>query len=312
MAIPLRKHRMLVQPYTAGPLVWGTGVNDVHSVYGEGDPLRVTGRNQSGEPRTAPQDADQEATHQRDLWGYTDDDWSYLNPAPPRELMYPQASWDEGASGANPAAASASFPTQPQTTPSRRDNVAQGFPAWGNRPWRGNTIWRGHKAPNNVYTEGDVQNDAQNLPTETVSEGWLNKAVSGKVARSKPSDQSQLIVQTSQVQRFRERNNQHAVARATDDARAGIQSRVQPQKENVYSTGERLADMFPRQQDIILRPFWYRRAGTGPVEYLDPNAMFVSAPYERIPPSDPSLGIPEPATAQGDTYGYTAEDQFYA
>jgi hypothetical protein len=147
------------------------------------------------------------------------------------------------------------------------------------------------------------------LPSETVSEGWLNKP-HGMIADAKPSDPSQYEMQTSMRQRYRTRNNDLAVGRSTDAPRSGIESRIAGMKLKVYSGGERHYDMFPRQQDDIPRPFYYRTAGTGVAAEMAPNAMFVQEPIQRVPPPDPSLGDSE-LDVSGD-YGYTPEDTYYA
>jgi hypothetical protein len=151
---------------------------------------------------------------------------------------------------------------------------------------------------------------ADSLPSETVSEGWLNKAKDGKLADARTSDPSQYEIQTSMTQRYQTRVNNAAVARGTDNERASIESRTAPQKVKHFSGEERHYDMFPAQQTEILRPFLYRKAGTGPEQYLEPNEMYVATAIQRVPPPDPSLGVTE--TDSSLDYGYTDEDYFYA
>jgi len=147
------------------------------------------------------------------------------------------------------------------------------------------------------------------VPTETVSEGWLNKPKEGDVARAKPSDPAQYEIQTSMTQRFAARGNDHAVMRNTDAARHQIRSRVQRQRSPVYSGEERHYDMDPRQQHPDReRPFYFRTAGTGDQDWMVHNATWDINAVQRTPPPDPYIG---PTEAQVE-YGYTNEDYFYA
>jgi hypothetical protein len=285
MAIPLQGQwkRLNSVPY-AGASVWGTGVNPVHGIYGEGPPLRVIGRNEQS-PSVQPINQSLDASDPEELWGYTlDINWRFsdfvADDRPP---------WNE----------------QP---PQFRSNVDH-HPAWNQSPDANNTFrgrWGGaHRKDQKL---------ADSLPSETVSEGWLNK-VTGTAANSVPSDYSQLIVTTSQVQRYKTRVNNAAVDRATDAPRAPIESRVEGQVVKSYSGQEpgspRYYDMTPYQADVMLRPFRYRTGGTDDPAKMAPNEMYVNSPMQRIPPPDPSMGIGEPASPGAD-YGYTGEDSFYA
>jgi hypothetical protein len=113
------------------------------------------------------------------------------------------------------------------------------------------------------------------------------------------------------VQRYRDRNNDHAVSRGTDHPRFAISSRVTGQKLKFFSGEERHYDMFPFQQEEIHRPFWYRTAGTGWPWQMRANELDQRVPIQRTPPSDPALGAQETSLATTD-YGYTGEDGFYA
>lgn len=272
------------QPYS-GASVWGTGANQVHALYGspadrllplnprEGEAQSNPDRTQAGEgrPDTTPDTA---------LWGYQPEDMPQLT------YLY----YDDRPS----------FGTETANTKVR--SSSQGHPpidATGSAKSRFRGLMEGaHRV---------FQKNVDGYPSETVSEGWLNKATSD-VAISEPADPSQVFMQTSETQRFRTRTNTASVERATDEPRASIDSRVQPMIAKVYSTGERLEDMFPYQQDEIPRPFYFRTAGTGDPTYMQPNEMWDVGPIQRTPPPDPSLGPDETDVA----YGYTPEDQFYA
>lgn len=165
------------------------------------------------------------------------------------------------------------------------------------------------------------------IPTETVNEGWINKAASGMDEGTypddytQPPDDSQLWVQTSEVQRTKEMVNTRAIQRDTDDARTPIASRLAPMKLKVYSGQEpfvpnqsdtyRAYDMFPYQMDDVPRPFYYRTAGTGPQDYLTSNDQFNRQGLQRTPPPDPSMGTPDTQLSDNSEYGYSQEDTGY-
>jgi hypothetical protein len=272
------------QPYS-GASVWGTGANQIHAVYGSPadrlQPLNPReGEPTPNDPRTSPGEGQRDTTPDTSYWGYNPDgipqlDYIYYDDRP-------------------------SFGTDSENSKVRSD--AQGHPPV-NASGRAKSAFRSlMEGAHRIY-----QKDVNGYPSETVSEGWLNKAT-GDVAYAKPADDSQVFMQTSMVQRFRTRTNTLSVERGTDEPRASIDSRVEPMIVKEYSTGERLYDMFPYQQDEIPRPFYYRTAGTGDADYMLPNEMWEVGPIQRTPPPDPDLG---PLSTDLD-YGYTGEDQFYA
>jgi hypothetical protein len=266
-------------PYT-NATVWGTGINPIHASYGEGEPVRVTGRNDDQPETHAPFTANPQFLELGPDWGYTNED------APGTHFI--QDHWPDWSDTITH--------TRAQNTTDR--------PAWnasGMVKTRIRSIFDGARKAN--------YKDADSLPSETVSEGWVNKP-KGQPADAEPSDPSQYEMQTSMTQRYLTRDNGAAVARATDVDRSPIKSRVTGQKLKFYSGEERHYDMFPFQQDQMLRPFLYRKAGTGPEENMLPNEMFVATPIQRVPPPDASLGVSE--TDSSLDYGYTQEDYFYA
>jgi hypothetical protein len=281
-AVKRNFNQYLSQPY-ADRRVWGTGINPIHQFYGS-DQLRVPGRQNEGPVRQKPASAIPGFVETAPPWGYSHEDvvagytntYLFYDGRPPIGTDSPQ--W-RGQDVSQP----------PVDATGAIKNFFRGL--WGGA----------HRT---------TEKTANQIPVETVSEGWLNKP-KGTPADSKPADQSQVFIQTSQVQRYKTRNNQAAQMRDTDDARSDIQSRVVGQKLKVYSGQERHYDMFPYQQRDILRPFWFRRAGTGPQYWLAPNEMYLSEPIQRTPPPDPYLGPPETAIEAPD-YGYTSEDQSYA
>lgn len=266
-----------LQPY-ATAAVWGTGISPIHSIYGEGPPIRVLGRpGEEGSAGYEGQPAGDSVPQQwiaTDMWGYRSSDDRTNNYVDYDD----RPNWGE---------------QPPQYRGDIDDHPSVGESAESFREQHGGA----HRFRQKL---------ADALPNETVTEGWRNKP-KGRAADAEPSADSQLIVQTSMRQRYQTRNNDHAVARATDDPREVIHSRVVGQKLKIYSGEERHEDMFPYQQEIILRPFWYRSAGTGDPAMMEPNEMFQSTPVIRQPPPDPSMGINEEESG----YGYTTEDPGY-
>lgn len=269
----------------SGPLVWGTGVNQVHYYYGQADDRGpVTLR--EGEV-TPPFAGVPDPLVAHDLWGYQPEDSTYTG------MEYDdRPNW-----GQQPENFRGNTGNQPPWIASGgRSNMFRSIFGGAYRTFRG---------VSQAFSPTQYQ-----IPSETVTEGWRNKP-KGDPANAVPSSQAQLERQTSMQQRYQTRDNTAAVDRGTDDPRAPIASKVTGQKLKIYSGGERHYDMLPKVQDIIPRPFWYRSAGTGPWYYMAPNELWDIDPIERIPPPDPCLG--EAETEITSEFGYTREDsQFYA
>lgn len=272
----------------SGAMVWGTGSDNVHSYYGS-EPLRLQEYPVRQGEITPPHQAVADKLQAQELWGYQVEDSTYTG------VVYDdRPNWTEDTPNVN-----ARMDTG--------DQPAWSAPGYVNERFR--TMFGGaYRTFRGAFIGGDGIGYVQ--PSETVSEGWLNKP-QGSPADSKPSSDAQLIVQTSMRQRYATRNNMQAVTRGTDDPRAEIGSKVTGQRIKVYSGGERHYDMLPKEQDTILRPFWFRTAGTGRAGEMVPNTLWSIRAVQRIPPADPSMG---PAETEIDTtYGYTSEDtQFYA
>ena len=271
--------RLNTVPYESAAK-WGSGINPVHENY-EGIPLRVEGRLGQDPKRQHPASSTPGFTELNYPWGVDEAD---AQPYP-----YDAVSFIKD-----------DRPDWTETTPQFRGTAR--YPSW-NAPGmvkaRFRAMWDG--ARDKDYKHGNQ------IPNETVSEGWLNKPT-GQPANAVPSDTSQYEIQTSMTQRYKVRSNTAAVARGTDVARSQISSRVVGQKLKVYSGEERHYDMAPYQQDQILRPFWYRTAGTGRQYEMKSNAVQFVSPIQRTPPPDPSLGVTDTSL----DYGYTTEDGFYA
>jgi|SRR5215472_8283412 len=275
----------------SGAQVWGTGVNQIHYYYGsQPDRVQAT-RLREGEV-TPAWESIPETLQGKELWGYQSEDSSYTGVQYDDRPNWGDCTYDEKVRSDTGNQPSWAAPGSVNET--FRSRFGGAF-----RTFRGQMT-----SSEGMLAVGYV------VPSETVSEGWLNKP-QGTPANSKPSDDKQLIVQTSMTQRYRARNNRAAVARGTDDPRTDIQSKVTGQRIKVYSGGERHYDMLPKEQETILRPFWYRTAGTGRQGDMIPNTMYSISAIERIPPPDPSMGTAE--TDLGSEYGYSTEDgQYYA
>lgn len=262
----------------AGTLKWGTGSNPVHEIYGEGPPLRVTGREPGpDESQYDPGGVPADLTPS-ELYGYTPEDIQTLEEFPGRPP-----------------------PVGTETSAIRDSNNVQ-RPPWGPMLPSSGTQYR-------MVREGaEVERDIpRSYPTETVSEGWENK-LSGSVNAAETSNPAQYERQTSmqQVNPPEGRNNKAATTRGTDAPRANILTRLTGMKIKPWSTGERLRDMFPYQQDMIVRPFWYRTAATDNPLKMQPNEMYVSEPVTREAPALPYTGMSETQIAPD--YGYSQED----
>lgn len=291
MAIPIKGAYLntYAVPYV-GAKVWGTGYNPVHMYYGS-PAARLNAINPREGDVTPPFAGvpDQLISNGGD-WGYSEQEVALEGQQ--YFIRDDRPGWD----------------IESPNNPSRYST--DDHPPW-NASGAAKTRFRAIMGGAYSMWRGKLPRADYMIPSETVSEGWVNKPT-GRPANAVTPDPSQLIVQTSPVQRYRARNNDHAVARATDAARSHINSRVSGQRTPRYSEGERLYDMFPKQQHpdspIMQRDFFYRTAGTGLQDQMQPNAMWEVNAIERTPPPDPYIG-------QQDTsyqYGYTPEDNFYA
>jgi hypothetical protein len=293
-------------PY-ATARVWGTGINPVHAV-----------RSDTGRPYNAKLNANQLdqvpaefaiaqafIEHGPD-WGYTQDDIAGLDVFTPQAvsgIRFTDEGWPawEGTG------------QQGKSTPVNRAWI----PRYTSRPLgmsRGFYNWLRSIRGGAYDTDRWVSNQ---VPTETVSEGWINKAASGMEMGEVPDDMvmpsavAQYERQTSMQQRHMTMNNDRAVERCADDPRTSIPSRVAPMKLKVYSGEERHYDMFPYQADVIPRPFTIRTAGTGPQPYLKSNDQHVRIALQRTPPPDFSMGTPDLEIDSGSQFGYTSEESGY-
>lgn len=300
MALPMRNlwAARYAQP-SVGAAVWGTGINQVHYEYGSPhvrlNPVRpMEGMDPGSGPGSTENTAPYEATTQPEVntWGYTRDDVNYY--------LTPEAGIRYG--------------NRPDWTVPTPDSPlrfsAQDHPGWNATGAAKNAFRSLYEGSYRTFRGKTPRADHPN-PTETVSEGWLNKINAGPIAIAKPSDPAQYERQTSMQQRFAVRVNDAGVLRGTVVPTSGIPSRVQPQRSPAYSEGERLYDMFPQQQTVDNeREFYFRTAGTGNQDWLENNETYDIEAIEREVPANPYIGPPSDAPQSG--YGYTDEENFYA
>lgn len=306
-------------------MVWGTGIDPIHSYYGAGPPLRVMGRagHQGASPVGREHPRDREYQHAADSWTEEippETYWGY-----PGGVDYSPDSFGAGADA--PISDGDTAPPVYQYMDSRpswdqdvqdqdiRMETPETQTSWGTSGERQRATTNGsHRyrlfrtSPRNPsYYEPIAAEQPNSFPTETVNEGWLNK-VTSVVSDAAPSSDNQIFVQTSMRQRYLSKNNDRAVARSTDDPRTPVESRVMAMVEKIYSTGERLYDMFPYQIDQRNREFRFRTAGVGPAEWLQTNEFKSVIPLRRTPPTDPNMGLSD---IEYPDYGYTGEDAMY-
>ncbi len=284
-------------PY-AGASKWGNGVNPIHAQY-QGPPRpQGIGVPNDLDQRTPPASAADDVEY-GPPWGAPDDP-SYLD------------------SVADEHAATVGEPSEDDNWPNWGD-PAQGmpsdYPAW-------NESGLEIRSKQNPVNGPRQTTKSFQTPDETVSEGWVNKGVSGHLESSPEndaeiSDPSQYVVQTSMTQRkygLRQLRFRAGPPGTTEEPRHEIAPRFAGPKIKNYSGGLRHYDMFPRQIDDIPRPFYFRTAGTGPGPYLLSNAQRLRSPLQRTPPPDPSMGVVDTSLSDGtedDSYGYTSDDWGY-
>lgn len=266
-----------------GALKQGTGINPIHAIRDIGPAYTETKLNYP-EPNLGPGDDPVTMIDREAYWPVPEDS--------------PAGLW-----GYN---AETGLEDRPRYgVPSERAHLPEDYPPWGGsrktRP--AGTFIRSVVHGAIITITSKVQ------PSETVTEGWRNKA-HGIVADSMPSDDKQLIVNSSVTQRYKERTGSQSTGRASEYS-APVPSRVVGQKLKVYSGGERHYDMTPREQEPILRPFLSRQAGTGYQQFDGKvNSMYVTDPLNREVPQDPYAGDTSPGEDDG-TYGYVVEDGMY-
>jgi hypothetical protein len=157
-----------------------------------------------------------------------------------------------------------------------------------------------------------INNTKTQQPEGLLHEGYK---LTSYVEDAVDSDPAQLMMQTSEVQRDKTRYGSQSASRGTDDPRSPIGSRIPGMRLPEYSGGYRHAEMEPKEQAMIIRPFYVRTAATGNPDWLDTNEMYVSQPRLREPVSEPGTGEPVSVVMAPEIapnpYNYTAEDLYY-
>jgi hypothetical protein len=256
----------------SGALKWGTGFNPVHRIMTEGPPLRSsevpTGYGPGAEMESVPE----VLTSQEEL-GF--------------EEIESHALWGYG-----PDTGTDTRPSLGEDSEITRGSTPPGFPDMGDLPEdTRDTVWHEKQL-------GDSRDEAKlGFKEETVSEGWENKTVTS-VLDAKTSDPNQYEMQTSMTQRDKVREGSQAQAGRASEHLAPIGS-YRPtwgMRRKPWSQGRRNYDMYPRQQDDILRPFLYRTAGTGSQEWMAANeaTQYQRNALQRQPVPDPYAGSPTP------------------
>lgn len=134
-----------------------------------------------------------------------------------------------------------------------------------------------------------------------------NKAHNATPENAQVSDPSQYEIQTSMVQRDKTRTGSQTPTGRANEYDAPIGPRVPGQRHPTISAGYRLGEMLPKSQDVIIRPFWNRTAGTGPQKWMRVNSLYESDPLTRVPPDDPYSG----REVDGNTAGYVPGDHIH-
>jgi hypothetical protein len=131
---------------------------------------------------------------------------------------------------------------------------------------------------------------------------------SGAVNDAGISDPSQYVMQTSMTQRDKVRAGSQRGSGSASEYDAAIASRITGMKtKTLDAEPSRHFDMVPKAQDLIIRPWWVRTAGTGYRTDMLRNELYVSQPRSRVAPDNPYVGTETPPAVM-DTYGYVPED----
>lgn len=292
----------------AGATRWGTGINPVHALpdahhpTGTKLPLGSTGNGETiAETVLGPVQ-----------WGYAAEDAQYYVGEDYRYLREDHPNWGENEAGrpdrSGSAQAAGEYPNPggwPSWGPSGADDTD--FPLPG---YPGGADLRAEQHGSETERHRMIA-----VPTRGVSGGWLNKA-HGQVNEARTSDPSQYEVTTSMRQLHGVLHNDRATARATDDPRSPIGTRLTGVKVKSYGKslgmggGPGAPDMFPRQQDLPLRPWFYRQGGAPPAEAHTWNEVTYFDPIERTLPADAGQYVTTVEAASPEAYGYTGSDYY--
>lgn len=261
----------------ANATVWGTGWNPVHAI-------------RSSEGRDIAPDGIYAPVPEQFEDPYTDDNYGYQSEDQSSVL------WGYG-----PETGTSDRPGL--DVPFDRDST-DGFPAYA-PPYRsgiprGTVIRSQDHGAEASYTAKATMPDA--------AQGHAQKLnIFGGIADAQVSDPAQYEMQTSMTQMSKSRTGSQRGGGSASEYDAPIPGTRRTMGQRAYvpsDSEERRAEMFPQQQDLILRPFQYRTAGTGNPEWMQPNEMYLSEPLQRVPSPDPFGGTEVP---YGDVPGFVDE-----
>jgi hypothetical protein len=112
------------------------------------------------------------------------------------------------------------------------------------------------------------------------------------------------------------RDNAAAAARATDDLRASIATRLTGMKVRHWPMSEAMGggpgtpDMRPVTQDLPYRPWYFRKAASPPPEAHTWNEVTYFSPIQRSVPSDAGEQVTAAESAAPADWGYAEGDYF--
>lgn len=266
--------------YESGAAKWGHGINPIHAIHGASyggrrtDPIHTSeGPEGPGGGTVTEELLDLDVPEH----GYTDEDFA-------------DQLWGYGVQ-----TGTADRPGMNVVTEEFRGTIPAGYPEPGYH-----MAGRPGGAYIRAQTHGDIIGTVTKtgVKEETVSEGWENKVVGG-VETSETSDPSQYERQTSFQQLHQVRTGSQNPNTGTASEHVAPVPSERPtwaQRIKPWSGARRHYDMMPREQEERIRPFWYRRAGTGYVEYMAANEAwnYMTPPLQRMPVPDPYAGFPVP------------------
>lgn len=271
----------------------GTGWNPIHANATMGPPLGVRANLQLDSTETLPGtgiEDDEIAT-----------DWSNMEAGSFEDQ--PSVIWGYGTQ----SGISELGPWSPSSDDvDMRATTGEDYPPWG--PYKGGS-------PGGTAIRTDAKGNlvsvmAKEDPDDNAAQGWINKNKSTE-DDAVVSDPRQYEMQTSMTQRNKVRAGSQ-ISGTASEYEAPVASRITGKKVKDWAapTSVRHQDMYPYQQDYIIRPFWLRNAGTGPRPWMKANDLYESQAYSRMPPDNPYPGpqVHQVAADTSQNYGYTEED----
>lgn len=272
----------------ASERVWGTGINPVHAKY--------AGGNRNVMPNVYPGDSSVPDNLVGDFpdgaYGYTSEDSASFY-------------------GYGVETGTADRPNIGESNRGRRAQTTNNYPSSGGTV---TGVPKGTRIRSREHG-GRLSWRSKLLFPRPIYQGTLDKD-KGDVLDSQPAADSQLVIQTSMVQRDRTRAGSQRSG-SQSEYRAPIHSRIVGMRIPQQVGGERHEDMRPRQQSVgNRRPFYYRTGGTGDAELMRVNAAYESRPMTRTPPNNPYAGEEVGTVTQQLSYtadgGYTSEDPVWS